>query len=139
VMLSQLKHFDELKHRFPGEHETDRDEIIINGEIGLSLQMIRKGKSLTCLAWPEYAFGSALPRHPEPNYLDLEVRDQPFRFKLWDNPRRGTLWARISWFLQISRSRGRLQLLRLVTRRLYMKASRVSGRLLQRHSHARKS
>lgn len=130
AMLSQLRHLQSLKNHFPGEHETDRDDIIAKGEIGLSMYMMQEGKSLTCLAWPQYAFNFALSHHPEPNYLKLETRDQPFRFKLWDNPRRWTPWTRVLWFWRILRYSGPIPLLNAFAGRAY---SKITGRAMKHY------
>lgn len=51
--LSQKKILDQLGNSFPAEKETERMNIILNGEIELSQTFLRKGFSITSIEQPE--------------------------------------------------------------------------------------
>ncbi|MGL1935624.1 MAG: hypothetical protein OCD01_11405 [Fibrobacterales bacterium] len=53
ALLSQASHLEKIKDNFPGATETERLQIILNGEIGLSAFFLERGFSITCLEWPE--------------------------------------------------------------------------------------
>jgi hypothetical protein len=141
AMLSQYRHFEALKDNFPGEHEQHRDGVVANGEIALNNYMLNQGKSLTCLAWPDYAFNSEFPRHPHlpAKYLELEIRDQPFRFKLWDNPHRWTMLGRAKWCWRVVGCRGVMGMLQLYANEARMRLSRKAHVMLSAWSNHRKS
>jgi hypothetical protein len=134
AMLSQLTHLAPLLADFPAEHETDRDDIIANGEIGLSACLMNEGKSITCLAWPDHAFNLKFPYHPDMplKYLKLETREQPFRFKLWDNPPRLAPLTSAIWFYRVLRCWGLSALFRACVLRMRAKLSRKAHRAIAR-------
>jgi hypothetical protein len=64
VYLSQWRHFRSLVDDFPGCRCTDRPEIIIVGEIGLSRKIMAKNLKISCLLWPDHAFTADSPVDP---------------------------------------------------------------------------
>ena len=55
VILSKLYFMNLFKDGFPGASESDRTNIILNGEIGLSHFFLNENYKITCIEWPELA------------------------------------------------------------------------------------
>lgn len=53
AFLTQVCHLKRLPKDFPGAKETERLNIILNGEIGLSQYFLGLGFSINCLEWPD--------------------------------------------------------------------------------------
>lgn len=80
LYLSSAGFFSTLIAEFPGVGETNRKAVILNGELGLSKQVIDLDRSITCLHWKEEMFNH---EHPSSNLLpprDVKkrVRGLPF-------------------------------------------------------------
>ncbi|AHM60439.1 hypothetical protein D770_10910 [Flammeovirgaceae bacterium 311] len=69
--LTNISFLRMLKHGFPGAKETDRSQLIIKGEIGLSQFYLNKGYRITCMEWPDLAISnqSAAP-------ADSDIREE---------------------------------------------------------------
>ena len=52
AFLTKVKYLEMLRESFPGEKETTRLNIILNGEIGLSQFFLKNGFYIKCLEWP---------------------------------------------------------------------------------------
>jgi hypothetical protein len=100
VYLSQWKYLAPLANDFPGNRCTDNPGAILHGEVGLSRKFMAAGMNISCLYWPEHAFGSATPDDQSLPHFDIksEVEGLPFRYK-FPNYRRNpaSMWRRIVW------------------------------------------
>ena len=83
VYLSKWQHLKPLYDQYPGARCTDRKELIIEGEIGLSRYMMDCGLQLSCLHWPNHVFGVTFPKDPKLPQIDIKktVTDIPIRYK----------------------------------------------------------
>jgi len=53
AFLTKILFLEMLGRSFPGEEESSRLEIILQGEIGLSQFYINRGYGITCMEWPD--------------------------------------------------------------------------------------
>lgn len=67
--MGYWKHFNEILDTFPAIKCTNRTNLIVEGELGLSTHFLKRGLSLACLAWPNQLFNLShltdptLPQH----------------------------------------------------------------------------
>ncbi len=82
AFLSKFKFLQDALSFFPGEFENERHDVIEYGEIGLSKEFLKKGLSLSCLAWPEYSFDKTKLYSPELPFRDIKKEvHTPFRHR----------------------------------------------------------
>lgn len=107
VYMSYWKYFNEILDTFPAIKCTDRTNLIVEGELGLSTLFLKRGLSLACLAWPNHLFSlsrltdSSLPQ----NDIKHKVKSIPIRYK-YDAYGRWCILAKIKWYLLIWCSQG---------------------------------
>lgn len=71
AFLTKILYLRMMDHGFPGAQETDRSQLIIKGEIGLSQFYLNKGYRITCMEWPDLAISNQ-SASPE----DSDIREQ---------------------------------------------------------------
>lgn len=98
VYMSYWKHFSAILDVFPATRCTDRLNLIVEGEIGLSRLFMEKGLALSCLAWPEQSFTLTHQNEPQLPQGDIKrkVRDVPIRYK-YRAYGRWSLFAKTRW------------------------------------------
>ena len=52
ALLTKVFHMNLIENSFPGVNETKKENVIINGEIGLSQFFLRNDFFITCMEWP---------------------------------------------------------------------------------------
>lgn len=72
LYLARFEVLRGLVDDFPGARETDRLELINNGELGLSRSIMSRGYGLKCLQWPEHVFGMGIYQIPELPLTDIK-------------------------------------------------------------------
>ena len=55
AFLSNMHYLNQLEGGFPGRKETEKENVITNGEIGLSQEFLDLNYKLTCMEWPDLA------------------------------------------------------------------------------------
>lgn len=108
VYLSQWRHLEALIDDFPGCQCTDNPGAILHGEIGLSRQMMARGFKLSCLYWPEHAFGMTSHDDASLPHEDIKgtVTGLPFLYKFPAYRRsRGPFLRRLAWLSSLAASR----------------------------------
>lgn len=103
VYMSYWKYFSEILDNFPAIRCTDRLELIVEGEIGLSRMFMDRNLALSCLAWPDHSFTLAHPTNPQLPAGDIKrkVRNVPVRYKFRAYGR-WCLYLKIKWFFKIN-------------------------------------
>lgn len=83
VYLSQWRHFEPLIDDYPGSKCTDRLEIIVQGEIGLSWRIMDSNLQISSLYWPDHAFSASSPDDPSLPHEDIKRKavGLPFQYK----------------------------------------------------------
>lgn len=81
--LSQWKHFKNFVHDFPGSACKCKEDVILEGELGLSSSFLNRGFSLNCLEWEKYVFTSDNNRYSELPEKDIKrlTTKVPIRFR----------------------------------------------------------
>jgi len=100
VYMSYWKYFHEIIDMFPAINCTDRINLIVEGELGLSRMFLEKNLALSCLAWPEQVFTLLRPNAPLLPQDDIKktVRNLPIRYKYYSYGR-WSLYSKIRWFV----------------------------------------
>jgi hypothetical protein len=102
VYLSRWQHLAPLAKNYPGNRCTDNAGAIHDGELGLSRKILAAGLNISCLHWPERAFGPATADDPALPRGDIkaEAGGLPFRYKFPDYRRnRDAMLARTAWVI----------------------------------------
>lgn len=100
--MGYWKHFNEILDTFPAIKCTNRTNLIVEGELGLSTHFLKRGLSLACLAWPNQLFNLShltdptLPQHD----IKRKVKNIPIRYK-YNAYGRWCILAKIRWYLLI--------------------------------------
>ena len=107
IYLSQWKHLGPMAKDYPGSRRADRLDVVVEGEIGLSRQIMADGQQISCLNWPEHAFSadgpvpSSLPRR-DIKRMALRL---PFRYKYGSYYfSRSSILGLIVWMLHLLKS-----------------------------------
>jgi len=70
TFFTRLKYLKMILKDFPGEHETEREKIIHEGEIGLSQFFLERNFGITCLEWP-----SSLVKKDSPPLASDDIKE----------------------------------------------------------------
>ncbi|NTJ67506.1 hypothetical protein G6M50_05975 [Agrobacterium rhizogenes] len=84
AFMGKMRDFAEFVEQFPGERETERLQVIQEGEIGLSRRIMERGGAITSLAWPEVAFTKSMPNSPAHPFKDIkgDLSGLPFLYRM---------------------------------------------------------
>ncbi len=83
LYLSSFAILKTIIEDFPGATEVDRLQLINNGELKLSREIMAKGFNIGCLQWPKFSFGDLFYYYPELPQGDIKyaVLGLPFEHR----------------------------------------------------------
>jgi hypothetical protein len=108
--LSRWRHLQPLAAAFPASRCVERTEVIMQGEIGLSQQLLARGLGLSCLHWPWEQFTRERPTAEYLPHSDTKrsARSVPLRYKypqyFWSKQ---DLPAQLAWCWHLRTGRAR--------------------------------
>lgn len=97
AFLTQHKRINQFREDFPGEHEEERINTILNGEIGLSQKLIKQGLAITSLERPDLTIrkqDSDTYETPRYSIIENALETHPFLHRRWFNARARSLSIR---------------------------------------------
>lgn len=111
VYMSYWKYFSAILNVFPAIRCTDRLNLIVEGEIGLSRMFMENGLALSCLAWPDQTFTLTCPNAPQLSQVDIKrkVKNIPIRYK-YRAYGRWCLFLKMRWFFNNRFSQDKISL-----------------------------